>query len=523
MTDQDNKPEQDDASENQFAAASPHSAHICQQAQILFDNTIPLHGLGDASRQTLTAAALLHDSPLSYARKKPYQAAQRWVQKHAPANLESGQMNVLAAILAYLHKKIKRKDFARLDLQPQEQRQALTIAALLRMAISLDDSRTQTTTILQVAPSRNGMWIVVDGPNVAVDCAAAQQQARFWVRIGYPEVHFMENSEAQARRLPLPEAGETIGIASDDPLSEAARKVMRFHFARVLAYEDGTRLGEDIEALHDMRVATRRLRAAFEVFGDGFERGALKAHLIGLRAAGRALGKVRDLDVFMEKAQAYLDSLPDEQRHSLDPLLDAWQEQRQQARDEMLAYLDSVDYENFKWKFNLFLQTPYAGALHFPPDQPVPQRVRELAPILIYTRLAAVRAYEPLLKDASVELLHALRIDFKKLRYTVEYFREVLGEQAEMVIEEIKTLQDHLGDLNDAEVAAKILNDFVIANDQQQASLPIEERRSLEGVVAYMAARHAERHRLISTFGEAWKRFNRRTLRRSLASAVANL
>jgi hypothetical protein len=70
------------------------------------------------------------------------------VQKHAPANLESGQMNVLAVILAYLHKKIKRKDFARLDLQPQEQRQALTIAALLRMAI-----RAWTTLVAKPQPS----------------------------------------------------------------------------------------------------------------------------------------------------------------------------------------------------------------------------------------------------------------------------------------------------------------------------------------------------------------------------------
>jgi len=48
-------------------------------------------------------------------------------------------------------------------------------------------------------------------------------------------------------------------------MSEAGRKVLRTHFARMLANEAGTRLGEDIEELHDMRVATRRLRAVLFV------------------------------------------------------------------------------------------------------------------------------------------------------------------------------------------------------------------------------------------------------------------
>ena len=54
-----------------------------------------------------------------------------------------------------------------------------------------------------------------------------------------------------------------------------------------------------------------------------------------------------------------------------------------------------------------------------------------------------------------------LRIEFKKFRYTVEYFREVLGKRAFEVIEEVKPLQDHLGDMNDAQVASQILREFI--------------------------------------------------------------
>jgi len=328
---------------------------------------------------------------------------------------------------------------------------------------------------------------------------------------GTPDLlEFME--EAKTRRSP--------GVLPDDPLSEAGRKVWRYHFALMLLNESGTRLGEDIEALHDMRVATRRMRAAFEVFGEAFTPKALKPHLKGLRATGRALGAVRDLDVFMEKAQHYLDSLPEEQRGGLQPLLDAWQAQRVTARARMEAYLNTAKYRDFTGKFYKFLSTPGEGARALPQDQPTPSLVRELAPVLIYNRLAAVRAYDAWLQNATVEQFHALRIEFKKLRYTVEYFREVLGEEAKSVINEIKTLQDHLGDLNDAQVATQILRDFLARWDEQQAPLPVQERLSPDAVMEYLSSRYRERQRLMVTFRAAWERFNRPEMRQNIARAV---
>jgi CHAD domain-containing protein len=146
-----------------------------------------------------------------------------------------------------------------------------------------------------------------------------------------------------------------------------------------------------------------------------------------------------------------------------------------------------------------------------------------MAPVLIYTRLVAVRAYAAVLPSATVELLHALRIECKKLRYTVEFFREVLGHEAKAVIDDLKDLQDHLGDLNDAQVATHTLNDFLAAWDARQAALPLAERQNPESVVAYLAYRHAERHGLITTFHDMWQRFARQEFRTNLALAVSVL
>jgi CHAD domain-containing protein/transposase-like protein len=311
------------------------------------------------------------------------------------------------------------------------------------------------------------------------------------------------------------------GVQPDDSLAEAGRKVLRYHFVQMLRKEAGTRDGGDIEELHDMRVATRRMRAAFEVFEDAFTSKAIRTHLKGLRKTGRTLGRVRDMDVFMEKAHHYLDSLSEEHRDGLRPLLHSWEQTREAGREVMVKYLDSQEYEAFKLRFDDFLNTPGAGAR--PVHEATPSLVREVAPGLIYERYAAVRAFDTILESASLEQFHALRIEFKKLRYTVEYFREVLGPQAGDVIEELKALQDHLGDLNDANVATHLLRDFLEEWDTLQAGLPVEERQTPEPILDYMAYRYAERQRLMLTFEETWKRFNSPEFRQNLAMAVSVL
>lgn len=329
-----------------------------------------------------------------------------------------------------------------------------------------------------------------------------------------------QSTEA-AGDLPLPVRRDKTGLLAGDRMAEAGRKVLLFQFAEMLAHEEGTRQGEDIEELHDMRVATRRMRAAFEIFSPFYEPRAIKKNLKGLRATGRALGRVRDLDVFMEKAQMYLETLPETDRQGLEPLLHAWADERDKDRQEMLTYLDSPGYAEFKQRFNRFLQTPGAGAL--PADPVTPDHVREVVPVLIYTRLAAVRAYEPVLPNARIEQLHALRIEFKKLRYALEFFREVLGSSAKDVINDIKKMQDHLGDLNDADVATAILRQVLDGWDARQAERPLAERQNPEAIVAYLAYRHAERHHLMVSFSESWDYFMRPEFRAALAEAVAVL
>jgi CHAD domain-containing protein len=329
--------------------------------------------------------------------------------------------------------------------------------------------------------------------------------------------------ESKGKDLPFPTPLQEPGLLSSDTLAEAGRKTLLYHFAVMLKHEEGTRLGEDIEHLHDMRVATRRMRAAFDLFEQAFDPKVIRRHLRGLKATGRALGAVRDMDVFIEKANHYMDELSPIHRQGLEMLVEAWQDQRETAREAMLAHLDSPDYAAFKRKFNTFVQTPGKGVRLMSPECPVPPMARDAAPVLIYSRFGAVRAYDQLLESATLEQLHALRIEFKKLRYAVEFFREILAKEAKSVINVLKTMQDHLGDLNDAQVATQLLSDFLARMEFSHLDLPLSERRNPEPVVVYLAAKHAERHRLMRTFPAAWEQFNQPEFRKNLALAVAAL
>jgi CHAD domain-containing protein len=306
-------------------------------------------------------------------------------------------------------------------------------------------------------------------------------------------------------------------------MTEAGRKILRFQFAHMLIHETGTRNGENAEDLHDMRVATRRMRAAFDVFGHYFKHKVAKKHIKRLRTAGRTLGRVRDLDVFMEKARHHLETLPESERSGLAPLLEIWEQKRTRKREKLVSYLENEKYGQFKLEFNEFISTPEESVISNKKSKPDSNLVKHVVPILIYTRLKAARSYEAIISNAAAEQLHALRIEFKKLRYTMEFFREVLGKEAKIVIDELKTLQDHLGDLNDANVACQILSEFIKGTKEAQNELPLEERQSLEPMAAYLAAKHAERHSLMVAFPALWEHFNRPETMKNIALSISGL
>ena len=325
---------------------------------------------------------------------------------------------------------------------------------------------------------------------------------------------------------------EKPGLKADDTMAEAARKTLLYHLQKMMLYEPGTRVGEDPEELHDMRVATRRMRAAVRVFEDYLAMEQYRPFLKAMRETGRELGAVRDLDVFMIKTQCYIDSLPAEEQSGLDPLVEAWKTERDRARAELLAFLDDDRYQRFKKKFESFLRIPGAGAGRVTGDdgEPAPTRVGDVLPGVLFDRLALVKAYDgPISQpDAPLAVFHQLRITSKGLRYTLEFFQEVLGADSKPLIDRTKRVQDHLGDLQDAVVTCDVLLGFLGSGTWGPPRSDKKGVRTLfpvnaPGVATYLAVKQSEIERLMRTFGPLWEQMHGSEFSRPLASLVAAL
>jgi len=314
----------------------------------------------------------------------------------------------------------------------------------------------------------------------------------------------------------MSEPAPSLALDAGDPMAEAVRRVLRRQFEVMLANESGSRVGDDIDHVHDMRVAVRRMRAAFRLFGDFYQPRAIKRFQKDLRETGRALGSVRDLDVFNREAMRYLRHQPKRHRRGLDPLLAHWHEQRESARLALIAHLDGRRYHRFVKDFGEFVKTPGAGVEPVSTEEPKRLLVRDVLSSTAWQRYETIWAYDRVLDNAPATTLHALRIDCKYLRYTLEFFEGILGPGAPWLIQEVIAVQDHLGDIQDAEVAKAILDDFIA----QQGGL---SEADLAGIAAYRSFRLDQQRELLVTIPKAWAQLNSARFRRRLANSLLAL
>ncbi|HET6171762.1 MAG TPA: CHAD domain-containing protein [Gaiellales bacterium] len=241
------------------------------------------------------------------------------------------------------------------------------------------------------------------------------------------------------------------GVSEIDPemtIGAVALAVLRRQFSALLAKEPGTRLGDDIEALHDMRVANRRLRAAMALFAAVLPEAALKARE-ELVWVGQILGAVRDLDVQIEQLDDWLATGEATDRRALELLHSLLQEQHETARATMLEMLDSRRYEALVSRLGRTLRARHAHR-----SGQASQPARALAPDLIESRYRAVRkAGDQISPDSPAISYHRLRIRCKRLRYALEFLGGLYPDQTRPLIKRIVVVQDVLGLHQDAYVA----------------------------------------------------------------------
>ena len=264
---------------------------------------------------------------------------------------------------------------------------------------------------------------------------------------------------ASGLRVPsLPDVGPT--TLSDTPtIGELAFVVLRRNYELMLRHEPGTRLGEDAEDLHDMRVATRRMRAALAMFVDVLPvRGRhIRAELGWL---ADVLGAVRDLDVQLERVDSWMEEVPAADRGALGDLIHLLDEQRRRARGSLLDTLESSRYERLVSGFESMLRQ---GPLR----RSAPARAHALmaAPDIVRLHHRKVgKAAKRARRSGAAEDFHRLRIRCKRLRYALEFVSELYPGHTSKYVRRVVAIQDTLGLMQDSAVASERLK--ALAEDE---------------------------------------------------------
>jgi inorganic triphosphatase YgiF len=309
-------------------------------------------------------------------------------------------------------------------------------------------------------------------------------------------------------------AGGAPAIEVRDSVGAAARKVVTAQLARLRAADPGTRVGHDPEALHEQRVAVRRLRSAVRTFATGIP-ARQREHLAAeLRWLGQELGAVRDLDVQLANLAGHAAHLGADAHQCLEGFQRHLESERTVRRAALVAALDSQRYFRLLAVLERFAASP-------PPLRP---RGDAALPVAAAGRRAVKRALRRVMKcgDAIGEVpdpgeLHSLRIRAKRLRYLLESLKPITAAPGRKLIKQLVRLQDVLGRFNDAMVATAAVRAY---RDGSAASADEAVRRTLTALADTELRRAGVAQ---ADFARAWRRFTGKSTLRQRRVLLADL
>ncbi len=248
----------------------------------------------------------------------------------------------------------------------------------------------------------------------------------------------------QALQLPYPLSLEFSD--SSAPPTDHIRERLHSQFLQMLGNDPGTRLGRDSEALHQMRVATRRMRAIIRAVSSFLAPEWTEPVCQELGWVGSLLGEVRDWDVLLESFRQNFHDFSLPEQHLFQTILKNFEDQRSVARAKLLEGLRSDRYLNFLNHFE--------DSLNHLPFQPTPLTITELARKAFHKVQDFVNTSDSLFPKSE---LHRTRRLLKRARYAIELAEPLLGKRAKRFLQQAKDAQDLLGQHQDAVVAEQRL------------------------------------------------------------------
>jgi CHAD domain-containing protein len=243
-------------------------------------------------------------------------------------------------------------------------------------------------------------------------------------------------------------------LAADASAGEVVRRAIALSVIRLIKHDAVVRLDVDPEGVHQARVATRRLRSDLRTFRSLVEPTFASQTRTELGWLAAILGEVRDGDVLIERLRNRAAELPEEERAGAGSLLATLEQSRDGAHARLLEVLRSARYVDL---LEQLVEAANAPALvessHAPAADVVPGLIRR-------PWHALAKRVSKLGESPSDEQLHEIRIRTKRVRYAADAVAPLVGKPARSFARAAAGLQEVLGDLNDAVVAASWLDEW---------------------------------------------------------------
>ena len=289
---------------------------------------------------------------------------------------------------------------------------------------------------------------------------------------------------------------------------EALRQILLHLINTMKINEEGIRKDIDIEFLHDFRVAVRRARSAISQINFVLPEETTSKLKKIFSSIGKMTNRLRDLDVYLLKKDEYKMMLPEKLRPGIEPVFNKLQNERVLEQKKLKSQLVSKNYRGALNEAEQCLQNIYTDE-NSPKNSDI--KVLLLAKKIIWKKYRKVVNSGLRIDEGTPDTkLHELRIECKKLRYLLEFFTALFpADKMDIIIAQLKKLQDNLGDFNDYYVQQ---NSLVEIRDDYSPEDPdfAKISMSIGGLIAILGARQLEvRKEFKMKFSEFVKKENR--------------
>ena len=254
-------------------------------------------------------------------------------------------------------------------------------------------------------------------------------------------------------------------VTADKSFQLFACKYIGGQLQKLCSHIDEARHGAEVESVHQSRVASRRLRTAFDIFQTCFPAKIVKKWQKAIKSLTKGLGEARDADVQIMFLRGMLEGFEDDNRHlrpGIERLMLRSEQVRQELQGDVIKSINKLeskttlaDIHSTIERMKFCLRNDEFG---FKSDY-----VFRITRKHIKSRLDQLRSYEKCLEDpGDIENHHDMRIVAKGLRYSIEICSEPYEGKLEESLKSVKKIQSLLGDIHDCDVWAEKIDEFMI-------------------------------------------------------------